>query len=145
MFLIIHIWIQKQTVIVYMVVLNMLQLTIMFTIMPWNISIKQLFHHYKRFTFVKMLSICFGTHSKIWKHHCWNEKEPDGWSSIITKMVIPNISYIQRFYQRKPRQVTIEAHDKNDTRWKNTIIFKLQVGYMTYPILKNKGHIKNRL
>ena len=84
-----------------------------------------------------MLSSFFGNHSKIWKHNCWNERQSDGWNSIITKIVIPNMSSNEESYQIKSRWVSIEAYGKKWSMVKEKgSIFQFQVGYMKYPILK---------
>ena len=61
-------------------------------------------------------------------------------------MLFLNMSYVQSVYSGKSRQVAIEAHGKkNYYQDKKTSVYPFQVGYMKNTILKNIGHIDNRL
>ena len=138
MFLIISIRIQKQKMKIHMVVMYTPQINIMFTIMTWNVLTRQLFYHYKIFTFILMLSSLFWAYLQNVEISLLKRKTIRWTKLHHHQNVISKHLFCSNVYQRKPIYVSIEAHLKKTIHDQNkkTSVFQIQVGYMAHPMLK---------
>ena len=126
-----------------MMILQMIQLNIMFTMMTWQILIIQLFYHYKTFTFALMLPSLFWDSFPNLIVYCW-EKESI-WMKIHHRQ---NVIYKHVFNSKRlyydikggyhwgTRQKMIYDQDKK------TRVYKFQVGYMKHSMMKTIWHME---
>ena len=138
MFLDNYTWIQKQRVKVHMVVLQMLQLNIMFKTMTWHLLMRQLFYHYKTFTLAQFLSRLFWALFQSleisfleWKNRTDETPSTPKWDYqtclLFKTFILKNKDRLSLMHIGKKM-----IHDQD----RSTSVYQFQVLHMTHTMLK---------